>query len=151
MALCPSKLNDYFKYIHWDIGYKPMMILEGEVKPLDVVAKSILSLPLTNPGTADIDICLFVRGEIQESFNLFSEDFRILTCWDLVETLNLSEIAKPVQTSKSGRKIDYRVSSVELITEGNGYIRIDVHKVKVLRRSTTINLRQDDSSDLYQI
>lgn len=103
-----SKVNKMFDCIVWHPGYTPMMILDGQVLPMDIIADSILDGPFikepiiggavyiqfTENQHVNINLSRLSteseespRGEIIY-FKTRELSPRVMTCWNFIKWLN---------------------------------------------------------------
>lgn len=110
------ELNKMFYNLAWCHGHKPLMVLNGKIIEMDIIASTILSGPLTNLNTSKIEISLQIcdLNDCQKyDFSLQSEN--ILTCWDLIDFVN------SIQTENN----TYDVTKIDLVNEKIISLRID--------------------------
>lgn len=132
-ASTPRKtdLNAMFSNLCWSHGRDPYMLLNGEIRKLDVVASTILSGSLTNICSVKMKVHVkaydaecetedkaFARSE----YKLISENS--LSCWDLIDSVNELKFSP---RSKQPNSL-LQVTKIQLMDEENLHVRLDVMK-----------------------
>ena len=110
------ELNQMFYNLAWSHGRKPLMILNGEIMKMDIIASTILSGSLTNSNPSEIKLCVKIYDlkECQKyNFSLQSEN--ILTCWDLIDSVNSLQLDDNI----------YDVTEIDLVDEKTISLRIN--------------------------
>lgn len=137
-----SKINPLFDHLIWWIGYPLMMDMNGKKSELDCVAITCLNSPFVSKDTTELEIVIKTPDE---TFYLYLENDKTISCKDVVEYLN-----NFLQQSFNDDLPDLKVSEI-FFKDDKCYFLIGIEKYHHIKRtqSYTSDEFQSIMQDIY--